>query len=757
MKTPTCLRGALLLLAPFAALQAQTSKPDTSTGPTVELPAFSVSNERADSYRATDTLSAARIRSALIDTPATINVITLDFVRDIGANSLLDATQYLPGISAGRIAGTNGLADRMLLRGFENSGRTIDNIATSYQAQTNPELIERVEVVKGPNAILAPTGSPGGSINVLTKQPKFIPQNDLVLEVGRYFADKATVDSTGGIDEGKSLAYRFVGSYQDAKSFVPGSIVSWDVNPSLLYKISDTSQLIFRFTHQDWKSKGTAAVPSSTLPASPLIPQGGYVSPDALAPGFNYDGANGVFPSWALRSDKVDAFSSEFTAALGSNINMRVAAATNTDKFKEDDVFQNYGNSGNAFYEPHTGIYTPLLSWSKDATTGQYVSTPVPWTDPTAIPVYGDLTITKYTDSMIQNDFAGRWEFNGVTLSPVVGWMYRNRHGDNWERQKYETTVNVLAPHVDVVHYDRSAYDPVDTDLTESQKTYQVYAYTQAAFLKDRLILSGGSSRVTVNNWSVDHNSNNDKSTLKGSHYTYSGGVLFKPVSNVSVYYSYSSNANATDAGRGAPPRWRDGKQHEIGVKSEFLDQRLSFAVAHFEISQNNISTPNPLRGLDPTQPAVLYQDQSNRGVEFEVTGGLTKDLSVIASYANQRLRDTLGRRVRNVPDEMANLLLNYHFDKALSFFAGMNYVGDTAAETAPGSLTDLGVVKQVSVYVPSRTILNVGGAYRWGRCVFSVNVDNVLNRKGIWQASGRTALVGFTPINVKATLRYSF
>jgi outer membrane receptor protein involved in Fe transport len=762
MKRPFTKLGAILAITP-AALLAQSSTQPANSSPAatpdqvIELPAFTVSEAHADPYRASDALSAARIKTSLVDTPATINVITLDFIQDIGANSLLDATQYMPGISAGRIAGTDGLLDRMLIRGFENSGRTVDNIATSYQAQVNPELIERVEVVKGPNAILSPTGSPGGSINVLTKAPKFRPQNDLVLEAGRYFAQKATVDSTGAVAGSNAFAYRLVASYQDAKSFVPGSIVSWDINPSLLYKISDKAQVIVRYTHQDWKTKGTAAVPSSTVSASPLIPQGGYVSVDKLAPGTNYDGRNGVFPSWAVRADKLDAFSAELTTALSSNINMRAAAATNTDKFMEDDVAQSYGNAGNAFYDPYTGIYTPLLSWSKDPNSNQYIATPTPWTDPTMVPVYGDLTIAKYTDSMIQNDFAGRWDLDGATLSPVVGWMYRDRHGDNWERQIYEGTVNITAPHPDVVHYPRSAYDRLDTDLTESQKTYQIYAYLQAVLLKNRLYLSGGSSRVTVDNWSVDHNNNNDKSTLKGSHYTYSAGVLYKPVSNVSVYYSYSTNATATDAGRGSPPRWRDGTQHEIGVKSEFLDQRLSFSVAHFEISQNNISTPNPLRGLDPSQPAVLFQDQTNRGIEFEVTGGLTKNLSVIASYANQRLRDTLDRRVRNVPDDMANLLLNYHVDKSLSFYVGMNYVGDTAAETAPGSLTDLGVVKQVSVYVPSRTIFNAGGAYRFGHASLNLNIENLTDKKGIWQASGRTALVGFTPINVKATLRYSF
>jgi len=104
--------GSLLTLAFCAPLPAQTSPSATPASPTetVQLPTFAVSGERADPYRATDALSAARIQSAIIDTPATINVVTSDFIKDIGANSMLDATQYMPGISAGRIAGTKDFA-----------------------------------------------------------------------------------------------------------------------------------------------------------------------------------------------------------------------------------------------------------------------------------------------------------------------------------------------------------------------------------------------------------------------------------------------------------------------------------------------------------------------------------------------------------------------------------------------------------------------------------------------------------------------
>ncbi len=54
---------------------------------TVTLPQFTVSSEKADTYRAADTMSLARIRGALIDTPLTVNVMTRELFDDLGANS----------------------------------------------------------------------------------------------------------------------------------------------------------------------------------------------------------------------------------------------------------------------------------------------------------------------------------------------------------------------------------------------------------------------------------------------------------------------------------------------------------------------------------------------------------------------------------------------------------------------------------------------------------------------------------------------
>src|SRR4051812_8637667 len=308
------MKTSLLLLAlgvvPFCAAQTTTlSNPDEP----VQLPKFNVQSARANAYRATDSLSAARTSGALIDTPATVNVITSDFLQDIGANSMLDATQYVSGIANGRLGGANGIAERQSIRGFENDGRTIDNFAAGFQANLDPALYERVEIVKGPNAILAPTGTPGGSLNVITKSPQFTPANSISLQLGNYFAQKLTIDSTGRL--AGPVAYRLIAAGQNAETYVPGRLKQWNVNPQFAWQIGPHTLLTVKYSYVNWSSRGAASNPGTVWIVDSSVANGA-TAPNTPAAGFAYRGQNGV-PDWAERSDELHRVAAELTTALG--------------------------------------------------------------------------------------------------------------------------------------------------------------------------------------------------------------------------------------------------------------------------------------------------------------------------------------------------------------------------------------------------------------------------------------------------------
>src|SRR6185369_12376054 len=106
---------------------------------------------------------------------------------------------------------------------------------------------------------------------------------------------------------------------------------------------------------------------------------------------------------------------------------------------------------------------------------------------------------------------------------------------------------------------------------------------------------------------------------------------------------------------------------------------------AYFQISQTNVTVPNPAYQTDPTQPQTLVSDLSNKGFEVEVTGSITKNMSVVGSYSHLHMRDALDRRVRMVADDNASLLVNYHFDdnafKGTAVYFGVTYSGKRAGD----------------------------------------------------------------------------
>jgi iron complex outermembrane receptor protein len=756
--------GLSFALTFSSSLPAQTTgqaaaPAEVSPGSKVELPTFTVSSERGNAYRATDSMSAARIRGALIDTPATVNVITDDFLKDIGAASLFDATQYVSGIGNGRLAGGSGILDRQTIRGYENDGRTIDNFSSSFQANLDPLLYERVEIVKGPNAILAPTGTPGGSINVITKSPKFTQGSTATLELAEEFGNKLTYDTTGPVPGTNKLAYRVVAGYQDANSYVRGSIRGWSVNPQLTWRISDRSQITLKANWVNWGTYGAAQNPSITLHASPTLDNGETLSLATIAPGFVYGENNGSSADWTFREDQLRRGTLEYTTAIGDHLSLRLAAMRHYDYFNTEftGLVTPGQSTQSSRYNPSTGIYTPETTWTIVGSVP--VGTFSAQYDPSSITRSAGIERAYHNDTQYQADLAGNFEFAGASLQTVTGASHAHitSYSRAWTAVAGQIpNLNLAAP-IDLPARP-TAYTLGTNRFTDNTKK-QIYAFARVGLLKDRLLLSGGISRLWLD-VPVTNLSNNTQTLLKGATNTPLYGALFKLTPGISAYYSHSTNANGVLFNGAA--LFQEGKQDEFGVKTEFFNQRLSITASHFDITQNNIVTPNPSFFIDPVNnPQNFKADLTNKGYELDVVGGITKNLTILGSFTDMKLRDAFGRRRRNIPDTTMNAMLKYTFTdgaaKGLSVFGGVTHVGNQAGEDPSITATALGVVAQISFYAPARTIYNAGASYARGKYRFNLNLDNVTNEETIWQPSGRFSLSPYPGLNVRLTTTYTF
>ena len=392
-----------------------------------------------------------------------------------------------------------------------------------------------------------------------------------------------------------------------------------------------------------------------------------------------YGEVNGSSADWVERTDRLQRITAQFTTALTDRISMRLAAMQHYDHFYTD--FTGLSTPGqttqSSRYNPYTGIYTPEQTWAKDA-TGNYVPTFSAQYDPTSIVRTAGYEHAWNEDVQLQNDYAGNFQLGAVSLQAVVGGSYQKTVID----ARSGNAVPGQIPNLNLAAPDNSPAHPTNYTLgvlrhTENTKK-QLYGFARFGFFKDRVFVSGGVSRLWLD-VPVTNKLNNTQTRLEGSTDTPLYGALVKITSGVSAYYSHSTNANGVLFTNEA--LFQEGEQDEFGIKTEFFQQRLSISAAYFEISQNNIVTPNPSFFLDPlNNPQFFRADLTNEGFEVDVVGGITKNLSVLASFTDMELRDAFGRRRRNIPDRTVNGMLKYQFNEGAAKGLAFSSVPRTSA-----------------------------------------------------------------------------
>jgi len=727
-----------LLLISSAPLAAQNPAPAApAKEEVVVLSPFTVSAESNDRYRAADAVSAVRVRAALLDTPSTISVITRDMMDDLAPNRVFDVTRYVAGVQEGR--GVQ-FQDRMIIRGFEtqNGARTVDNFLQSADADNIDEsVVDRIEVSKGPNAILSPAGAPGGSLNIITKSPTFRRQRSFTAQIGLFDSQKAMLDVGGPIANSDKFAYRMVLSGQDSKrywsddSYLRGRAFA----PMLAWRISDKTLLTVKLVAAEhW------------IPREPLL----IIHPDVtaatddpyLAPGIAPDSLNGVQPWAHVETHSADLFS-VLTTSVNEHIDLRMAA---NGRYYFEDSEQNFLSTPSLSnrYNPATGELTQDYTWAMVG--GVPVSTFSPFFDPTNIPNRGDIQATRRKTANFQTDLLAKYQFGGVSSQTVVGLGYSRQSAYGRGRNGTMPGINLNAPNYNVTPVYGTAFSFYNGN---SYTNVQAYVNERLGFMSDRLYVTGGLMRYSTKTTSQNILTGAAPGILDDAKNMWSASALFKVRDNVAVYFSRSNNASPVIANN--LPLWRQGEQDEIGVKTEFFDRKLSLNASYFEISQTNVTVPNPAYQTDQTVPQTLVSDLSNKGYEVELMGSLTPNLSAIATYSHLKMRDSLGRMVRGVADNNASALLNYRFKdgqlKGLAVHFGVSYSGKRAGDVPDGNFTALNVVKQVSFYLKPQYVTTLGGNYRWNeRITTRLTIDNVLDDKDyIAVAGGRVAGTGIT------------
>jgi iron complex outermembrane receptor protein len=724
----------------FAEIAPVTS--NTREEKPVSLSPFEVRESSTDNgrYSWLESTSAGRVHTDIMDSSQSISVITEEMIEDIAPGRIVEVAQYVAGISDSTLPTS---WERTNIRGFQSDGRTVDGItyggtSVTYGFQNmDPAIIERIEIVKGPNSILAPQPtSPGGTINSITRKPHFRDFGVINLRWGRFDANSGFLDVNRVVSN--KLAVRLVGSERDWDNWWKSSHVhSTTLMPSLTYRFSANAQATVQYVYTNWKASNYFGLP--------IDPTSSSTTPARILTGVSRD--LDIYPDDLFRTTRQHELKLFFTARLWRGIQMRLAAAynTNTAHLTQLTIGPKDGNRGS--YDPLTGLWHYGVSY---ALTPPYAPTPIA---PPPSRIFLREGVEQFFDPRqrnLQNDYAYIVENSFLRSAAVAGFAYR-------DVRTASRTNNLRAAEFDIDHYvDAPLIRSSTGSLSRGKNSFrQVYFSENLALFRNRLILNAAGS------WQTYHVTRNAHKQVN------SFGAVIKPAGEaVSLYSSYiETNVDPTAA------RPSSAQQKEFGARIKMWDARLYLDVSHFDITQDNFGVANPAALLVPRPPnslGTIYSDRRARGWEYELRSHPTKSLSIIGSYTHFKNRDQNNVEYRGVAEGAGGVFASYTFEKenlptlaGMRVAVGVNYVGNRPGDTpTPVTIvTPIHVIPaQPSFYLGARTLVNLTLAYdskhRWG---VQVNVDNVFDTEYLWASGQRSSVFPGTPRNIRVSLKYRF
>ncbi len=732
------LASAALLPLPLLAQVAPTSSSTTRSTTNaqqqeeaIKLATFTVTAEEDDGYYAQAAVSGTRTKTELINLPMNLNVLTEQFIRDIGATDLVDIVTYTAGLAASTATSGDtfgGDTTGFSLRGFgthvpyRNGFRRIRIV--------DPTNIARVEVIKGPASVLYGTAFPGGSVNYITKRP--LPDKrvtDLTLRAGSFDMYRTELDVNLPVKlpvgPGK-LAVRFVGALENSDSFVDRMHTDLTMyNPVATYWFRPDSYVTVEYERTKKDINGFRGA----LPFHPFF--------DIQRAGLPID------ERWNTHAegDYMDHDMGVFTAELVHRINRNFSLRANYTRSTWEELTRRNGDA--------TGLQN----------ANGYIA--APWLQPIRT---GNRQLTAYGnrgswDQYYQAELVNNFSLRGIDSQTMFGAQrsvetFRSKFGAvspgataggrapvAWQLNNPATWVVTEETEADIPRFNPGSLGTMGRSRFDT-----VYITNQLSFFEGRLRTMLGyrfdKFKSDGHNASIDPAGNPITPTWNQQslpHYeTPQYGILFKPVPNVSVFAQYSESVinlfltqqRREDGTRFMPTPGR-GEGYDIGIKTDMLGKKVSFTASVFQIDNANIIRILAARP-DPEAPGILFSPADQGGVQrsegFDVDVRLRpfKGNEVILGFANidayvldatesvqingETVLTRKGHQLANAPKRTASLWVRQDFGqvgpvKGFWVGGGVRFVGNRATDDQYRVLDYTGFTLN-----PGQTAINLQG-----------------------------------------------
>ena len=587
-------------------------------------------------YVERDTSTATRTSTPLRDVPQSITVITRDMIQDQAMQNLADVVRYVPGVS---MAQGEGNRDTPVFRGSSSTADMfIDGMRDDTQYFRDLYNIERVEALKGPNAMIFGRGGAGGVLNRVSKVADWDTTRELNLQLGSFDKRRIAGDLNQPIHD--DIAFRVTGMFEDSQSYRDGyEARRWGINPTVAWSAGPDTTVTVGYEHFEDDRVADRGIPSSTTSFNGRrLP----VETDAST----FFGDPDRSPTWA----DVDAFNVLVEHDFSDGITLR-----NRTRLADYDKFYQNVYAGGPATPTGTGTMRAELRAYNNATQRENI-----FNQTDVVFSLGDQV--KHT--LLTGMELGRQETDNLRMTGYFG-------------APGSTTTAVFVPlanprYTGPMEFRQSASD---ADNHGVAKVAALYVQDQVEFSPQWQAIIG----VRYDRFDVDFRNNRtgEKINTRDNLLSPRAGLVYKPVEPLSFYASYSmahlprsgeqlSSLTATNQAFD-PEEFRN---REVGAKWD-LAPELALTAAVYQLDRTNVIAPDP---ADPAR-SILIDGQRVEGVEFGIAGHITEDWSVMGGYAWQKGEipgSTL--ELANLPRQTVSLWNRYDFSDAWGVGLGAAY-----------------------------------------------------------------------------------
>ena len=698
-------RPAVFLGLIFAVSSVSAQKPASPPpkSETIELSPFEVTTNAVNGYVASETMTGSRVKTQIVDLPYSVNVMTNEFLEDFGIFELSDNLTQISGFTGLDVGGN------FVLRGFTSSNQLRDGFFRL--GRYGSSNIDRIEVIKGSSAAIYGRTSPGGMINLISKQPKAAAYQKFSVNAGDFDTRRYTLEAAGPLFQqqlGRTNYILTLGTFDRGYDDGYATTKNKEYYAAADHVFANGSKLFLSYEYfsQDRKSP---------ISSAPLVidQKGTAATTDDVAVGYalNLGKVNAYGPNSQLNRGNTSVtgiYELKMNEIFSARVSGNVYAA------RRDDYNQNTGwgtiNINPAVAAAPFSLRGATPNWGRiDEDGGAFQGDVLAhyWTN--------DRKIEHSTLATIDVNVYHRWDptlsYGAATNPDLIAWSTARR-----------VTLDANLNPVGDIAYFPKWHDPSSGFVSTRKMQRRTFAgggllRHQAAFFQGRLLAYTGARFDIIHYRHHDYLTAASQFTPFIPNYKLGDlvekkitqvkpnlGLNYKVKENFRIYGNYSESyfiAQGDNPIDIADPAYKSeiASGWDYGFKGSLLGDRINYTLCGFYITRENVSVNDlvetPVGSGNFVQVTRRDGNQLVRGYEADLNWLISSEWSFLFSYGRVNsiytdfgtaTPEAIGRKVQYVAPYNGSVTFKYAPShgmlKGFSVNAGYTFVGATPTET---------------------------------------------------------------------------